>query len=94
MSLYLATALPDDRLQLFAGDITKLGNPLSIHLNGGKLQGKKTLDYASVCFLDDVNIERIMFLQFCDHRTNILSYSAGRVIKVEPDQHVTPPNVR
>jgi hypothetical protein len=91
MSLPLAASLPDDRLQLLAGDITELCNPLSIHLDGGKLQRKKPLDDARVRLLDDVNIERILFPQFCYRRTDVLSYSAGRVVEVEPDQHGSPP---
>ena len=83
-----SASLPQSRLELFTGDIAQFGDHLTIDFDGGELQAEEPLDNNRVGLLDDLNVERILFFEFCDHRTYVLSYPAWRIVEVKSEQHV------
>lgn len=87
----LSAALLQSRLELFTGDIAQFGDHRAINFDGGELQAEEPLDEDRVGLLDDLNVERVLLFEFCDHRIDVPSYPAWRIIEVKSEQHCAPP---
>lgn len=77
--------------KLFNSDVPRFSNSLAVDLDGGKFEREDSLYDAGVGLLYDLDVEGIAFLEFCNHRTDMTSCPARRVVKVESQKHGTPP---
>ncbi len=77
-----SAALLQDRLELFTGNVPQFGDLFAVHFDRGEFQAEKPLNDGRVGLLYYLDVERVLFLEFCDHRTDILSSPAGWVVKI------------
>ena len=86
-----SAALLQGCLQFFNGDLAQLGYYFTVDFDRRELQTEKPPDDGSVGLLDYFDVERAAFPEFCDHRTDILSFPSGWVVEIKSDKHGVPP---